>query len=124
MAITLNHTIVHAYDKRATATFLAEILGLASPTEFGPFIVVQVGETSLDFVDSDETISPRHFAFLVSEEEFDTIFSRIQQKEIAYWADPFHQKPNEVYRWNGGRGIYFEDPNRHNLEILTKPYTK
>lgn len=122
MAVTLNHTIVLARDKEAAARFLTEILGLSPHTVLGHFAVVQVGETSLDFLETDEKISPRHFAFLVGEAEFDRIFTRIQGRGLPYWADPFHDEPNRINRWDEGRGVYFDDPNGHILEILTRPY--
>ena len=122
MAVTLNHTIVQAHDAAATAAFLTEVLGLAPPRRFAHFTVVQVGETSLDFIETDREIASRHFAFLVSEAEFDEIFARIKARGMAFWADPYHREPNAINRWDGGRGLYFEDPNGHNLEILTRPY--
>ena len=122
MAVTLNHTIVHAHDKEATARFLAEILGLTPPRRLAHFTVVQVGETSLDFIEADGAISSRHFAFQVSEAEFDEIFARIRERSLPYWADPFHHQPNEINHWDDGRGLYFEDPNGHLLEIITRPY--
>lgn len=122
MPISLNHTIVSARDKARTARFLTEMLGLAPPKMLGHFAVVQVGETSLDFVETDEEISPRHFAFLVSEIEFDQIFSRIRERQLPYWADPFRREPGRVNHWDDGRGVYFEDPNGHLLEAITRPY--
>ena len=122
MAVTLNHTIVHARDKQATARFLTEILGLAPPRTLAHFTVVQVGETSLDFLETDGAISSRHFAFLVSEAEFDQIFARIEARGIAYWADPFRREANAINRWDDGRGLYFDDPNGHLLEIITRSY--
>lgn len=122
MAVTLNHTIVHARDKQATARFLTEILGLAPPRTLAHFTVVQVGPTSLDFLETDSVISSRHFAFLVSEAEFDEIFARLEARGIPYWADPFHREPNAINRWDDGRGLYFDDPNGHLLEIITRSY--
>jgi catechol 2,3-dioxygenase-like lactoylglutathione lyase family enzyme len=123
MAVQLNHTIVAARDKQASAEFLAEILGLPAPAPFGPFVVVQTtNEVSLDFMDVDEQIRSQHYAFLVSEDEFDQIFGRIKERGLDYWADPFHNKPGEINTNDGGRGTYFEDPNGHNLEIITRPY--
>lgn len=122
MAVTLNHTIVSARDKRKAAIFLAELLGLPAPFMMGHFAVVQVGDTSIDFVDAEGEIASRHFAFLVSEAEFDEIFGRIKARGMPYWADPFHREPNRINNWDDGRGVYFEDPNGHNLEILTRPY--
>lgn len=122
MTVRLNHTIVAARDKRKSAKFLAEILGLPAPFMMGHFAVVQVGDTSIDFVDDDGNIAARHFAFQVSEAEFDEIFARIRARNMPYWADPFHREPNRINNWDDGRGLYFEDPDGHNLEILTRPY--
>lgn len=122
MAVTLDHTIVHAHDAEATARFLTEILGLAPPRRLGHFTVVQVGPTSLDLIETDGKIASRHFAFRVSEDEFDAIFARLQVRGLPYWADPFHQEPGRVNRWDDGRGVYFDDPNGHLLEILTRSY--
>ena len=122
MTITLDHTIISARDKEETAKFLTELFGLAPHKTMGPFAIVQIGETSLDFIDDDGKIARRHFAFLVSEAEFDEIFSRIKERGMDYWADPFHKEPGKINHWDDGRGVYFEDPNGHNLEILTRPY--
>jgi catechol 2,3-dioxygenase-like lactoylglutathione lyase family enzyme len=123
MTIRLNHTIVAARDKAAGALFLTEILGLAAPTLLGPFAVVQVGDdTSLDFLETDEPIVSQHYAFLVSETEFDEIFARIRQRSLPYWADPGRQQRDQINSWDDGRGVYFDDPNGHLLEIITRPY--
>jgi extradiol dioxygenase family protein len=122
MAVTLNHTIVHAHDKDITAKFLTEILGISSPRTLAHFTVVQVGGTSLDFIETEGKISSRHFAFLVGEDEFDEIFARLCQRGITYWADPFHKAPNAINRWDDGRGLYFDDPNGHLMEVITRPY--
>jgi catechol 2,3-dioxygenase-like lactoylglutathione lyase family enzyme len=123
MAVQLNHTIVASKDKKASATFLAEILGLPSPTEFGPFSVVSVqNDVTLDFAESGGEITRQHYAFLVADDDFDQIFGRIKDRGMTYWADPMHDQPGEVNTRDGGRGVYFEDPNGHNLEILTRPY--
>ena len=122
MTVSLNHTIVHAHDKAATARFLTEILGISPARTLSHFTVVQVGETSLDFIETDGDIASRHFAFLVSEDKFDQIFARLKERGLDYWADPFHREPGRINRWDDGRGVYFEDPNGHNLEILTRTY--
>ena len=123
MTVKLNHTIVAARDKRASAAFLAEILGLPAPVPFGPFLTVETGnEVTLDFLDDDEDITPQHYAFLVGEKEFDEIFGRIRDRGLAYWADPFKREKGRLNTRDGGRGVYFEDPNGHLLEILTRPY--
>lgn len=124
MAVELNHTIVHAEDKVASAQFLVDILGLEPAVAFGHFLVVKTANgVSLDFIDSGgEKISRQHYAFLVSEEEFDAIFARMQARGVAYWADPMGSVPNEINRHFGGRGCYFRDPSGHWLEIITRPY--
>lgn len=122
MAVTLNHTIVHAHDTEVTAYFLTELLGLPAHRQLAHFTVVQVGETSLDLIETDEAISSRHFAFLVSEGEFDEILERIKARGLTYWADPFRKVPQQMNRWDDGRGLYFDDPNGHLLEIITRPY--
>lgn len=122
MAVTLNHTIVHAHDAGATARFLTDLLGLPPATRLGHFTVVQVDDTSLDLIETDGDIASRHFAFHVSEPEFDEIFGRIRAQEMAYWADPFQREPGRINHWDDGRGVYFNDPNGHLLEILTRPY--
>jgi catechol 2,3-dioxygenase-like lactoylglutathione lyase family enzyme len=123
VTVKLNHTIVHARDKRASAAFLSEILGLPAPVPFGPFLGVQTAnEVTLDFLDTDEEIIVEHYAFLVSEAEFDAIFARIRARKLPYWADPAQRERGRINTRDGGRGIYFEDPSGHLLEILTRPY--
>ncbi|WP_405885664.1 VOC family protein [Streptomyces sp. NBC_01136] len=123
MAVELNHTIVAAHDKMASARFLADLLGLEVAPEYGPFVPVQIPNgVTLDYMDTDESISPQHYAFLVSEDDFDAIFARVREAGLTYWADPHHHHPGEINHNDGGRGAYFDDPNGHNLEILTRPY--
>ena len=123
MPVQLNHTIVAVRDKRESATFFAEILGLAPPTPYGPFLVVQVdNDVSLDFADDQWDVHPQHYAFLVSEPEFDQIFGRIRERGLPYWADPGKTRPDEFNTNDGGRGLYWEDPSGHFLEIITRPY--
>lgn len=122
MPIHLNHTIVSAHDPELSARFLTEILGIAAPEKLGSFAVVKVGDTSLDFHRTDGEIQSQHYAFLVSESEFDEIFGRIQARGISYWADPYKREGGRINAWDGGRGVYFEDPCGHLLEILTRPY--
>jgi catechol 2,3-dioxygenase-like lactoylglutathione lyase family enzyme len=122
MTIHLNHTIVSARDREGSAHFLSAILGLAEPETVGPFAVVQIGETSLDFVETEEEIHPQHYAFLVTEAEFDAIFQRIMSQGLAHWADPYRRTEGQINTWDGGRGVYWNDPNGHLLEIITRPY--
>jgi len=123
MSVKLNHTIVFSRDKRAGAAFLADMLGLPPPVPFGPFLGVEVAnEVTLDFMDAEGDVALQHLAFLISEAEFDEIFGRIRARGLAYWADPGKHKPGETYTHNGGRGVYFDDPSGHLLEVLTRPY--
>jgi extradiol dioxygenase family protein len=123
MPVQLNHTIVRVRDKYESATFLAEILGLAEPVPYGPFLVVQVGnDVSLDFADDHGTAPSQHYAFLVTEPEFDEIFARIRERDLAYWADPMKRRSGEINTNDGGRGVYWEEPSGHFLEIITRPY--
>ena len=123
MTVRLNHTIVSARDRDAAALFLTEILGLPSPTVLGPFAVVPVGDNlSLDYMQADGEITSQHYAFLVSEVEFDEIFARICARNLPYWADPHKEQRDQINRWDDGRGVYFEDPSGHLLEILTRAY--
>jgi catechol 2,3-dioxygenase-like lactoylglutathione lyase family enzyme len=126
MTIQLNHTIVHSRDARAAAEFVTGLFGLSAPEPFGPFWGVMLANgVTLDFVDAEETdIAVQHYAFLVGEAEFDQIFGRIQEREIAYWADPGRKRAGEINRHFGGRGVYFQDPSGHLLEIITRPYGK
>ena len=122
MSVQLNHTIVWCRDQQKSANFYTEILGLPTPVRFGPFLVVELSNgVSLDFYQQEEGY-PQHYAFLVEEEEFDPIFARIQGRGLKYWADPTRTRPGEINRNDGGRGVYFRDPDDHLLEIITRPY--
>ena len=123
MPIQLNHTIVPARDAEASAKSLGEILGVEAPVRFGPFWALSLDNgVTLDFQHSDEAMPIEHYAFLVSEAEFDAIFDRIRSRNLEYWADPMHSRPFEINRNDGGRGLYWNDPNGHYLEIITRPY--
>jgi extradiol dioxygenase family protein len=123
MPVQLNHTIVSVRDKHESATFLSEVLGVAPPTAYGPFLVVQVdNDVSLDFVDDHGEVHSQHYAFLVTEPEFDEIFGRIQARGLTYWADPGRRREGETNTNDGGRGVYWDEPSGHFLEIITRPY--
>jgi catechol 2,3-dioxygenase-like lactoylglutathione lyase family enzyme len=125
MAVALNHTIVHARDAEASATFLSEMLGRAAPHRFGPFEVVELDNgASLDFLTTgpEWDLTVEHYAFLVSEEEWDEIFGRIQERGLEHWADPHGNEPGQINHHDGGRGVYWKDPDGHMLEIITVPY--
>ncbi|MFE7390374.1 VOC family protein [Streptomyces sp. NPDC057582] len=124
MSVELNHTIIHARDNRESAEFLANILGLEIGAEWGPFIPVATANgVTLDFATiPTESITAQHYAFLTSEAEFDTAYTRIKELGITYWADPHRKHPGEINHNDGGRGIYFLDPAGHAMEIITRPY--
>ena len=123
MSVQLNHTIVWCHDQQKSAGFLTEVLGLPPASRFGPFLVVELSNgVSLDFYQKDDEISMQHYAFLIGEEDFDQIFARIRGRGLEHWADPGKHRPGEINRNDGGRGVYFEDPDGHLLEIITRPY--
>jgi catechol 2,3-dioxygenase-like lactoylglutathione lyase family enzyme len=121
MAIKLNHTIVPAHDKEASAKFFAEIFGLKYEGPMGHFAPVKVNdELSLDF-DNWNRFEMHHYAFDVSESEFDEIFGRVKSKGLKYGSGPRSQEDMQINTRRGGRGVYFRDPNGHLLELLTRP---
>ena len=123
MAVQLNHTIVRSRNKEASARFLTEILGLPEATRFGPFLVVELDNgVSLDFYETDGEIASQHYAFLVTETEFEESFARLRARDLDYWADPGQTRRGQINHRDGGRGVYFEDPNGHLLELITRPY--
>jgi catechol 2,3-dioxygenase-like lactoylglutathione lyase family enzyme len=123
MPVQLNHTIVRSHDREASARFLTDILGLPDAASFGPFLVVELDNgVSLDFAESEAEIASQHYAFLITEAEFDEIYARIRDRDIDYWADPGRSRPGAINHRDGGRGLYFQDPNGHFLEIITRPY--
>jgi len=121
MTIVLNHTIVPARDKVAAARFFAELFGL--PTEpVGYFAPVRINDQmTLLFSDEDAEIASHHYAFHVSDAEFDAIFGRIKAKGLAYGSGPTHLTNGKLNDWGGGRGVYFKDPDGHVLELMTVP---
>lgn len=122
MSIELNHIIIPARDKWASATFLASVLDVPAGPQWGPFVPVKVSNgVTLDYADANGFES-HHCAFLTSEAEFDAAFARIRSAGITYYADPHHQRPGEINNLWGGRGVYFDDPDGHNMEIITQPY--
>jgi catechol 2,3-dioxygenase-like lactoylglutathione lyase family enzyme len=126
MSVALNHTIVWCRDKQVSARYLTDILGLEEAKPWGPFMVVEIDNgLSLDYHDShdpDAQISSQHYAFLVSEVEFTQIFARIEANGQDFWADPALARERVINHNDGGRGVYFKDPDGHLLEIITRPY--
>ncbi|HMQ03649.1 MAG TPA: VOC family protein [Pyrinomonadaceae bacterium] len=123
MGAQLNHTIAWCSDKARSANFLSEILGLTEPRKFLHFLVVDLeNDVSIDFFETTEPIALQHFAFLVSEDDFDAALGRIRSMGLDFWADPGRSRPSEVNHNDGGRGVYLMDPDGHLLELITRPY--
>jgi catechol 2,3-dioxygenase-like lactoylglutathione lyase family enzyme len=123
MTAQLNHTIVWCKDNRRSSAFMAEMLGLPDPVPFANFMVVSLENgVSMDFMAKDGDITLQHYAFLVDDAKFDAGMAKIEEKGLTYWADPARQHAGEINRHWGGRGVYFEDPDGHFLELITKPY--
>jgi catechol 2,3-dioxygenase-like lactoylglutathione lyase family enzyme len=123
MPAQLNHTIVWCKDRHRSSAFMAEMLGLPPPRTFLHFEIVDAANgVSLDFMEKDGPVSPQHYAFLVSDAEFDAGMERIRDKGLTFWADPARSQPGEINRHWDGRGVYFEDPDGHLLEMITEPY--
>jgi catechol 2,3-dioxygenase-like lactoylglutathione lyase family enzyme len=119
MSIVLDHTIVPARDKAASARFFARIFGLPDQGEVSHFAPVRVNATlTLDF-DTRAKFESHHYAFKVSEEEFDAIFARVEAERIPYGSGPFSLDDMRINHRGGGRGFYFRDPSGHVLEVLT-----
>jgi catechol 2,3-dioxygenase-like lactoylglutathione lyase family enzyme len=120
MTIHLDHTIVPAKDKVAAAQFFAEIFGLKVKPGSGYFAQVQINESlTLDFADESEPCDSHHYAFHVSDAEFEGIWSRVKVKQLPYGSAPGEHTDGRIYTRRGGRGFYFEDPNGHLLEVMT-----
>jgi extradiol dioxygenase family protein len=124
MPVALNHTIVHARDKEESARFYSEMFGLGEPKPFGPFLGIETANgVTLDFIDHGPgDIWSQHYAFIVTEDEFDQIFGRIKERGLDYFADPHGEYKGEINHHDGGRGVYWSDPSGHWLEIITRPY--
>jgi catechol 2,3-dioxygenase-like lactoylglutathione lyase family enzyme len=123
MAILLDHTIVPARDKLASAKFFAEIFGLKVKPGAGYFAQVQVNDSlTFDFAEEPEPQS-HHYAFHISEAEFDAIYDRVKSKGLPYGSGPYNHSDGKIYTRRGGRGFYFEDHNGHLLEVMTVPET-
>ena len=122
MAAKLDHMIVFARDRDVSAAYLAEMLGAPAPKQAGHFTQVQIDHgVTVDFMNASGNVSMQHYAFLVSEAQFDESFAKIKARKQTFWADPYRQRPNEVNTHGDGRLVYFEDPSGHFLEIRTRP---
>ncbi|MFD3623977.1 VOC family protein [Streptomyces sp. NPDC058726] len=123
MSVEFNHTIVLTRDREKSARFLAGILGLEAGEPAGMFLPVTTANgVTLDFATVDVDIPMQHYAFLVSEDEFDAVLARLVGAGVAIQADPHGTQPRRINRNDGGRGVYFQDPAGHGLEVITRPY--
>lgn len=121
----LNHTIVWCRDKVASTEFVVRLFDLPPPIPYGPFLEVELPNSVIlayHELQPHEPIAPQHYAFLVTEREFDEVFGRLLEQGLRYWADPAQRQPGEINHEDGGRGVYWEDPDHHFLEMLTRPY--
>jgi hypothetical protein len=123
MAIELNHTIINSTDPERSATWLAEVLGLDPPVHSAPFWEVRTSNAvNLDFHHSDAEIAAQHYAFLITEEDFDAVFARLAERGVEHFADPAGRRGGEINHHDGGRGMYFSNPDGHWMEVITRPY--
>jgi catechol 2,3-dioxygenase-like lactoylglutathione lyase family enzyme len=123
MGAQLNHTIVWSRDPAGSAQFLADVLGRPAPSRFGHFHVVELDNgVSMDFAAREGDLTSQHYAFLIGETDFDAVLERIHGQDLDHWADPARRRAREINHNDGGRGVYFPDPDGHFLEVLTRPY--
>ena len=124
MAIRLDHTIVPARDKAAAAQFFADIFGLTVKPGQGRFAQVQISESlTFDFAEDREVTESHHYAFHISDQEFDAILSRVEARGVLYGSGPFDHQNGEINTRRSGRGFYFQEPNGHLLEVMTTQET-
>lgn len=125
LSVEFNHTVIASHDREQSARFLADILGLEVGEPAEPFLPVETANgVTLDFatLGPDADIPMQHYAFLVSEAEFDQILARLVAARVPIQADPHGRHPGRINRNDGGRGVYFRDPSGHGMEALTRPY--
>lgn len=123
MTVELNHTLVHARDPERSAHFLAGILGVPVQPQWGPFLPVVVDHgLALDYMQDTGSFTAQHYAFLVSDDVFDAAYEKLQRDGVSTWADPHQQQPGKINHADGGRGVYFADPDGHLMELITVPY--
>jgi len=123
MGAQLNHTIVWSKDQEVSSRFLADMLGRPPPTRFGHFHVVELDNgVSMDFAEREGDLASQHYAFLIGEADFDAVLARIHDRKLDHWADPGRRRAGEINHHDGGRGVYFPDPDGHLLEVITRPY--
>ena len=119
----LNHTIVPAHDRDASARFYERVLGLELQPEFGHFRPIHIAGQSLtlDLLEQ-QSFDPHHYAFKVTDAEFDEIFGRVKAEGLTYGSGPFSSTDGQINTRDGGRGVYFRDPSGHLLELITRDY--
>jgi catechol 2,3-dioxygenase-like lactoylglutathione lyase family enzyme len=121
VTVVLNHTIVPARDKMAAARFFARIFGLEFKEGDGHFAPVRINDSFTLLFDQNSSFDSHHYAFHVSDAEFDAIFARVKEEGLAFGSAPWSLDDGKLNDWNGGRGVYFKDPDVHVLELMTVP---
>lgn len=125
MTVELNHIIIWCSDKMRSSAFLATMLGRPAPVAFMHFMVVDLdNQVSIDFMEKSGPIARQHHGFLVDDDTFDSLIGRIERGGVDHWADPGRTLPGEINHHFGGRGVYFNDPDGHLLEAITRPYAR
>jgi catechol 2,3-dioxygenase-like lactoylglutathione lyase family enzyme len=123
MPVQLDHTIVRVRDKHAAADFYSDVLGFAPATPHGPFLEIRTANGAiLAFADTEGSPVPNHYAFLVGADDFDDILDRVRERELPHWADPHRRQPGAINHEYEGRGVYWEDPDGHLLEMITRSH--
>ena len=123
MNVQLNHTIVWCRDQAKSTAFLTRVLGLPPARRLMHFLVIELSNSvSIDYFETTDPIALQHLAFFVSEQDFDVVLARLREQVPQIWADPARTQPDEINHFGGGRGVYFQDPDGHLFEILTRSY--
>ncbi|MEK4032096.1 VOC family protein [Methylocystis sp. IM3] len=121
MTITLNHTIVPAHNKQDAAEWFADVFGLSIENKSDHFAPVRVNETLTLLFSDAPSFDAHHYAFHISDREFDAIFGRVKEKGASFGSAPWSRTDKKLNDWSGGRGVYFESPDGHLMELMTVP---
>lgn len=122
MPARLDHTIVRSLHMRECAEFLSGVLGMEAPKDYGFFWRIELADgVCLDYHDVEE-IDYQHYALRLSDEEFDALLERMEGLGLEYYAQGHHRRPHEITLRDGGRAIYFTDPDGNSIEIVTRHY--
>jgi hypothetical protein len=118
----LNHTIVWATDEVAAAREVAGLLGLPDPVRWGPFEIIELANGVIhDNHPTTDPVPPQHNDYLFTDQEFQRVIGRLEERGQTYWADPGLDREG-INTNDGGRGAYFRGPDDHLYEVITRPY--